>query len=130
MKHKEMRIGMKKVLLFNVGFFKEGQIFHLCKMLNIQPVKVKPEEYGDIIGYLAGIKGMKSNGKKCRATGINQEMMVFAGISSDELDVFLQKYNEMGIEKISLKAMVTPFNVSWTGEQLYKELVREHKSVY
>lgn len=119
----------KKVLLFNVGFMKEGQIFKLCKMQNIEVVKIRQEDYGECLGYLAGINGIKKNGTGKQGVHLSGEMMVFAGISSEELDIFLQKYNEMGIEKIPLKAMLTPFNVRWTGEMLYQELVKEHNAM-
>lgn len=117
---------IKKVLLFNVGMIKEGQIFNICKSLNIIPVKIKVEQYSECLGYLAGIKGIKSNGRVYNGMAFPKEMMVFSGINSEELDIFLNKYNEAGIEKINLKAVITPFNVNWTGEMLYKELVKEH----
>lgn len=120
---------MQKILLFNIGLMKEGQIFHLCKTLNIMPVKVKVEQYSECLGYLAGIKGIKSNGKLYKGMAFPEEMMVFSGISSEELDVFLKKYNEMGIGKINLKAVLTPFNINWSGEMLYKELVKEHREM-
>lgn len=119
----------KKILLYNISFMKEAQIFNLCKELNIQTIKVKREDFGEVLGVVAGIKGIKSNGKTYRDTSFQREMMVFSGISSEELDVFLQRYNEKGIEKINLKAMLTPFNIKWTGEMLYKELLKEDNAM-
>lgn len=122
-------VNVKKVLLFNVGLMKEGQIYNVCKNLNIIPVRVKVEQYSECLGYLAGIKGIKSNGKVYKGMAFPKEMLVFSGINSEELDIFLQKYNDAGIEKINLKAVLTPFNINWTGEMLYKELLKEHSEM-
>lgn len=122
-------VNVKKVLLFNVGLMKEGQIYNVCKNLNIIPVRVNVEQYSECLGYLAGIKGIKSNGKVYKGMAFPKEMLVFSGINSEELDIFLQKYNDAGIEKINLKAVLTPFNINWTGEMLYKELLKEHSEM-
>jgi len=118
----------RRILLFHVGKEKEKQIKVLCDRLNIQPVVIPRKEYGESLGTLAGIVGMKRSGKQYEGTEFPTEMMVFSGIPSEELDVFLEKYREADIEKISLKAMMTPYNVLWTPGQIYAELVKEHMS--
>ena len=53
-------------------------------------------------------------------------MMIFSGMSSEQLDVFLKSYRESGISPIGCKGILTPNNVFWTAEELFQELWKEH----
>jgi hypothetical protein len=53
------------------------------------------------------------------------ELMFFYGIEDEALERFLDAYNEAGIEKIRLKAVVTPTNLNWTLYELAEELDKE-----
>ena len=55
--------------------------------------------------------------------------MVFCNLVQDDLDQFLSGYASAGIEKVPLKAILTPHNISWTPEQLFDELMAEHKAM-
>lgn len=57
---------------------------------------------------------------------LSMEMVIFAGISSRELDIFLDKYRKSGAAPIALKSVVTDTNKAWTMEQLYSELAKEY----
>ena len=52
-------------------------------------------------------------------------MLVFSGLDRSGLDPLLDLIRPLtgGV----LKAVVTPFNLSWTGEALFKELSEEHR---
>ena len=54
------------------------------------------------------------------------EMMVFSGINSKMLDVFLDEYKKENIENVKLKAVLTESNIGWTAEQLFREILKEH----
>ena len=54
------------------------------------------------------------------------EMVVFAGISSRELDIFLDRYRKSGVAPIALKSVATDTNRTWTVEKLYSELAKEY----
>ena len=53
-------------------------------------------------------------------------MMVFSNMA-DMLDQFLSEYKKAGIPPIGLKAVITPHNIFWSAEDLYKELFKEHQ---
>lgn len=117
---------LKKVLLFQVNKTKKEQIEALCRNLDIEVVTVDHKQYLEPLGVIAGIQGIPKSGKTYEGTDFPTEMMVFSGIHPEFLDVFLQKYRELHIEPIRLKAILTPTNVFWNAEQLYKELLKEH----
>lgn len=118
----------KKVLLFQVKKEKREQIKSLCKELDIEVVVVDYRQYGESLGVIAGIQGIPHSGEVYRGMEFPMEMMVFSGMQSEFLDIFLQKYRESHIEPIGLKAILTPTNVFWNAAQLYQELLKEHMS--
>ena len=54
------------------------------------------------------------------------EMLVFSGMNQQQVDSFLKEYRNRGIEQIGCKAIITPDNVFWTAEKLFRELLKEH----
>lgn len=115
-----------KLLLFHIEPNKSKQIEAVCRSLKIQTVKVKPTSYNQKLGYLAGITGFNRETNTYTGPDFPTEMMVFSGIDSDMVDVFLSKYKEASIPPIGLKAIVTQHNIFWTAEELYHELFQEH----
>lgn len=57
---------------------------------------------------------------------IPENLIIFHGISSKELDAALKSLKSAEIS--SLKAVSTPTNMGWTVAALYKELCRERNS--
>lgn len=114
----------RKILLFHVGKEKSGKINTLCRRLNIQTITVPKARYNNALGTLLNIGNFAA--KESPAEEFAMEMMVFSGLTSEELDIFLQEYKNAGITPISLKAIVTPTNVFWSASRLYNELAKEH----
>ncbi len=56
---------------------------------------------------------------------LEEPMMVFCGLSSEQLSLFLDLMRRLEITGIALKAVLTPTNQSWTSRQLYEELKKE-----
>ncbi|MDD7669048.1 MAG: DUF3783 domain-containing protein, partial [Agathobacter sp.] len=54
------------------------------------------------------------------------EMMVFSGMNPQQVDAFLAEYKATGGQPVALKAIVTPHNVFWTADALFRELMKEH----
>ena len=119
----------RKVLLFNVKTEKTKRIRMVCNCLNIQAVTVSPGQYGETLGALAGITGMKKTKIRYSPALFSKEMMVFSGIDSGSLDEFLERYRAALIPVIPLKAVLTPYNIQWDAQQLYRELEKEHKEM-
>lgn len=116
----------KKVLLFQVRQEKRIQIEALCRDLEMDAVTVDRKQYLEPLGVIAGIQGIPKSGKIYQGMDFPMEMMVFSGIHQELLEVFLQKYRELSIDPIALKAILTPTNIFWNAEQLYRELLKEH----
>lgn len=119
----------RKLLLFHISKEKIAQIQKVCNKFNISIQKVEPRQYGENLGALAGISGMKATGKAYIGAELPSEMMIFSGIDSDTLDDFMAEYKKTGISSIPLKAVLTPFNVSMSVGEIYQELVKEHNSL-
>ncbi len=118
-----------RILLFHTEPGKAKQIEALCRTLRIQVIKVKPSSYGQKLGYLAGITGFSREQITYTGAEFPSEMMVFSGMDSDRLDEFLAAYKRASISPIGLKAILTPHNVNWSAEALYRELFKEHNSL-
>ena len=56
------------------------------------------------------------------------EFIIFKGFDDDSLQEYLKAYRETGLEKIPLKAVLTPYNMSWTLKELIEQLKEESRS--
>lgn len=135
----------KKILLFSVNEEQQEKIKMFCDSLSIEVKAVEPDGYDKPISSIVGIPKTKttvvrrSQGNiratntgsplSYRTTGFPEPMMVFCNLIQDDLDQFLSGYAAAGIEKVPLKAILTPHNISWTPEQLFDELMAEHKAM-
>ena len=112
---------MGKILLFNVNIMKAGSIINLCRGLSHEVISVSKTDYGKPLGVLAKMPGMKDDSTYTGKEFTN-EMMVLSGLSSEELDVFLERYKKAGIGEIKRKAVLTASNFLWSATKLYAEL--------
>lgn len=118
-----------KVLLFHVEKTKQKQIADLCRQLKIGSIIVPKRQYGESLGALAGIPGIPRKDIDYDQAELLREMLVFSGMDSGALDIFLEKYRKSGIEPVDLKAIITPHNIFWNVPVLYEELMREYNSL-
>lgn len=119
----------KKILLFHISEKKTEEINALCRDLQIETVQVERSRYYEFLGTLAGIPGLKGPAPVYRGEELSGEMLVFFGLDSEDLDIFLAEYRKRGIEKIDLKAVMTPHNMTWNPLKLYEELSAEHTAM-
>ena len=56
-------------------------------------------------------------------------MLVFCNLPHEKLDHLLTAMGRAGLPHIALKAMLTPTNRTWTSQQLWTELRREHEAM-
>lgn len=115
-----------RVLLFRVDPIQANRIEGLCKGLGIRTSSIKPAQYSQTLEYLAGIPGFPEAETPYTGPDFPSEMLVFSGMS-DRLDRFLAEYRKAAIPPIGLKAVITPHNILWSAEDLYKELFQEHQ---
>ena len=88
--------------------------------------QVEKSDYGQKLGAIAGITGFKKDGSRYSGADFPAELLVFSGINSSQMDIFLAEYKKAGIEPIGCKAVVTPDNVFWSADKLFREIFREH----
>ena len=74
----------------------------------------------------------QSAGKKVSAPPLYflPEMMIFQGLADKEVHQFLEAYRAEGIPTVDLKAVVTPWNLTWTLYELAEHLKEEHRSMH
>lgn len=120
-----------KVMYYLKDTKKEKQILKLCSQLGIHTRKIKEKDVNVSLSTLAGISGTVSMSQVEKAPkGYEMpELLIFVGMTEEKLDEFLTEYKKQGIEPISLKAMVTPHNISWSVYQLVAELIKERASI-
>ena len=143
------------VLYYTEDKGKAQQIEMLCGQLSFKTKRLRGSDAGTPVGKLAGMS-MKSEktslaGKSIKAEKAGAaaekngeapsrgncvpadykqpEVMVFSGITDTQLDMFLHGYKMGGISPIYLKAILTPYNYTWSLYQLTQELIREHTAM-
>lgn len=123
----------KQILMFSVGGEKNKAVRQICEKLGWSTFEPGKERHGETLGSLLGMPVCAKDSEKSQvlplypAVGFPAEMIVFCGLDGAELDTFLKEYKETGIASIPLKAMLTPYNIGWTAEKLFGELLEEHR---
>ena len=74
----------------------------------------------------------QSAGKKVSAPPLYflPEMMIFQGLADKEVHRFLEMYRAEGLPTVDLKAVVTPWNLTWTLYELAEHLKEEHRGMH
>lgn len=117
------------VLLYNFADeYRKKQMTGMLTSLHLVVKNIPRQEYEKPIGYLAGISGVLPLGNVYEGEELPGEMMVFAGLSGEQIDKVLIGFREKGLKKVDYKAVLTPTNQYWNGLQLFEELKREHES--
>lgn len=114
------------ILMFGLDKDKEKTVRTVCSRIGAVPVTVERRDYSQKLGTLAGVQGFSRDKTVYSGPDFPAEMLVFSGMNSTQVDVFLAEYKKTGVPTVGLKAIVTPHNVFWTAEALFKELLKEH----
>ena len=136
------RTGNETVLLYNLDNDKGRKIRVILIQLGMKIRNVKKEEFGEPVGELIGLGISETSGKVQAATDaalrsqeapgtldFDDEMMVLHGFTNDRLDELLARMRKARIERVALKAIITPTNRTWSGRELYAELKKEHEAL-
>lgn len=120
------------VLLYNIDKEKERKIKSVLLLMKVRVKTVAPEQFLEKIGTLTGMIKEEENKQEItdeKNSDFTDEMLVMSGFSNARLDTFLQMMRKKKIEKVALKAVVTPHNYQWNAYQLHEELVKEHEKM-
>ena len=114
------------ILAFRLDKEKLKAVRATAQKTGFQVKEISRKDYSQKLGTLAGIEGFSRENQLYDGPEFPLEMMVFSGTDSAQLDIFLNDYKQTGAQPVPLKAVMTPHNIFWTAEYLYKELLKEH----
>ncbi|MBU5479848.1 DUF3783 domain-containing protein [Blautia sp. MSJ-19] len=114
------------ILTFGLGKEKMRAVRTTAQRNQIQVKEISRRDYNQKLGALAEIQGFSREKAGYNGPDFPLEMMVFSGIDSTQIDAFLADYKKTGTPSVPLKAVITPHNIFWTAEALFKELWKEH----
>lgn len=127
------------VLLYNINADKTRSIKRVLLLLGMRGKNVTEDMYEEKIGVLAGMLSKEKaqsteslmEPDKVEITEkivpFTEEMLVMCGFSNERVDRFLTEMRKKKVERIDLKAVLTPYNALWNSYELYRELKKEHK---
>lgn len=127
------KIKAYETVMFHVNNIKkEKQIAALCRSLKLGIRNIKQHDLNKQLGSICTQGGSKGGNVLSKTEGVKApdkyrlpELIIFYGLSDETLDKFLEEYKKSGIEPVSLKAVVTPENISWSIYKLVCELEKE-----
>lgn len=116
---------MATVLLYNIEKSKAVKIKLLCRQFFLDAREVLKEDYGKKLSFLLGLS---DDGTEEPFEDFSEEMLYLADIPDSFLPLFL---NQLKRKKapVSLKAVKTDVNITFTSTQLYRELVSEREAI-
>ena len=118
------------ILTFGLGKEKIKVVRSIAQKNRIQIKEISRKDYNQKLGARAGIQGFAKEKVIYNGPDFPLEMIVFSGIDSAQIDTFLADYKQTGAQPVPLKAIITPQNIFWTVETLFKELWKEHLSFF
>lgn len=98
----------------------------LC--MGVRSKTVEEEAFAQPLGTLVGLSGIEA-GAESEGEPFAEEMLVLYRFSGKRIDDLLARLRKGGVGNIPYKAVITETNVSWSGVQLYRELVREREAI-
>ena len=113
------------VLMYNCSGPEWAKLRQIFLMLRVRIRPAEPEQYGLPLEALLA----HSEEKRGVEETFTEPMLVFCGISGGKLDHLLTAMRRAGLPRIAFKAMLTPTNRTWSSQQLWTELRREHAAV-
>ena len=119
---------MGMLLAYELEKGTERELKDLAAALGHQVKIVSSSNYGDPLGYVAGITCFKKSGIRDTEGKLGSEMLVFCGLDRETMDLLLAGLRERKLQ-IPLKAVITPHNIQWTSRMLYQELKKEHETM-
>ena len=111
------------VLMYNCDGEQWAKLRQIFLMLRVRIRPVEADQYGLTLEDLLG----RSEEKSPVEEEFSDPMLVFCNLPHEKLDHLLTAMGRAGLPRIALKAMLTPTNRTWTSQQLWTELRREHE---
>ena len=108
---------------------KESKIKRVLKQMKIRTKNISEEMMSQKVGYLVEMPSFKETISEEPAPPFDQEVMVIQGIQNKRMNEILADFKAENIEKIALKAIVTPYNMFWSFSRLCKTIEKDHLAI-
>ena len=118
-------MAVETVLMYNCSGAQWAKLRQIFLMLRVRIRPVEADQYGLTLEDLLG----RSEEKAPVEEEFSDPMLVFCNLPHEKLDHLLTAMGRAGLPRIALKAMLTPTNRTWTSQQLWTELRREHEAM-
>ena len=118
-------MAVETVLMYNCDGEKWAKLRQIFLMLRVRIRPVEADQYGLTLEDLLG----RSEEESPVEEEFSDPMLVFCNLPHEKLDHLLTAMGRAGLPRIALKAMLTPTNRTWTSQQLWTELRREHEAM-
>ncbi len=118
-------MAVETVLMYNCDDEQWAKLRQIFLMLRVRIRPVEADQYGLTLEDLLG----RSEEKSPVEEEFSDPMLVFCNLPHEKLDHLLTAMGRAGLPRIALKAMLTPTNRTWTSQQLWTELRREHEAM-
>ena len=118
-------MAVETVLMYNCDGEQWSKLRQIFLMLRVRIRPVEADQYGLTLEDLLG----RSEEKAPVEEEFFDPMLVFCNLPHEKLDHLLTAMGRAGLPRIALKAMLTPTNRTWTSQQLWTELRREHEAM-
>ena len=118
-------MAVETVLMYNCDGEQWAKLRQIFLMLRVRIRPVEVDQYGLTLEDLLG----RSEEKAPVEEEFSDPMLVFCNLPHEKLDHLLTAMGRAGLPRIALKAMLTPTNRTWTSQQLWTELRREHEAM-
>lgn len=114
------------VLLFHVQDpVKKARIGNYLRAKHIRMIEVAAKDLHQPIGLHLELPGIAREPGLWFGPELGEEMMVMFAFQGTMMREFLQFFRDEGLQPISLKAVATPTNISWSALDLFQELQKE-----
>ena len=118
-------MAVETVLMYNCDDEQWAKLRQIFLMLRVRIRPLEADQYGLTLEDLLG----RSEEKAPVEEEFSDPMLVFCNLPHEKLDHLLTAMGRAGLPRIALKAMLTPTNRTWTSQQLWTELRREHEAM-
>lgn len=98
--------------------------------LHVKIKKIKPENYNQPLGVLAGIKDMKPAEGSYSGPELSDTMFIFCFFKEPLLSQAITALRRCGAGPFPYKAILTPTNSSWTAAECLSEIRKEHEAMH
>lgn len=115
------------LLAFCIAPAKLAKLRVLCVRMGVRLRTVRPAEYGQSLGALAGL--CPPDAAEAPSAPLPDEMLVLAHFRPGMLEALLDGFRQARIPPVALKAMLTETNAGWTPPELFREISAEHESM-